>query len=146
MACDMDKMERVMLNLLSNAIKFTDDSGSIFVTIGEVENEITISIKDTGIGMQEDMLEKIFDRFGQVSPLLTRNHEGSGIGLSLVKSIVESHGGRISVKSEYGNGAEFIINMPIRLTQEKESTEDTDFRTKCSNVEKMKVELSDIYV
>jgi len=145
MACDMDKMERVMLNLLSNAIKFTNDNGHIFVTVGEQDDEITISVRDTGIGMEEDMLTKIFDRFRQVSPLLTRDHEGSGIGLSLVKSIIESHGGTISVKSEYGNGSEFIIKMPVRLLEEQESTEDRDFKTRCSNVEKMKVELSDIY-
>ena len=74
-ACDLDKMERVMLNLLSNAIKFTKPGGHIFVTVGEVEDGVSISVRDTGIGIKEEMLDLIFDRFRQVSPLLTRAHE-----------------------------------------------------------------------
>jgi len=73
---------------------------------------VAISVKDTGIGIQEDKLEMIFERFKQVDNLLTRKNEGSGIGLSLVKSLVELHGGKISVKSEYNRGSEFTVELP----------------------------------
>lgn len=147
MACDLDKVERVMLNLLSNAIKFTDQNGHIWVTIADQKDEIVISVKDTGIGIPDHMLDKTFDRFRQVSPLLTRTHEGSGIGLSLIKSIIEAHGGRISVKSEYGKGAEFIIHMPVKIVKEEEAAIDfkKDMEKDHSKIEKIKVELSDIY-
>jgi two-component system phosphate regulon sensor histidine kinase PhoR len=99
---DPIKMERVVLNLLSNAVKFTPQHGSIYVNIYESEYKVIISVKDTGIGIPKEMTDLIFERFVQVDKSLKKNQEGSGIGLSLVKSIVELHSGTISVKSEYG--------------------------------------------
>ncbi|PRX29479.1 PAS domain S-box-containing protein [Orenia metallireducens] len=145
-ACDLDKMERVLLNLLSNAIKFTDAGGFIYVNIYDRVDHILISIKDTGIGIPEDKLDEIFMRFKQVDESLSRNQEGSGIGLSLVKELVERHQGSISVKSEYGRGAEFIIKLPVRLIKEHDSSLKKDSHSlKPSIVERINIEFSDIY-
>lgn len=108
---DPSKMERVILNLLSNAIKFTPNGGDVFVNITFEEN-INISIKDTGIGMDSDKVKLIFERFKQVNNGYIKANEGSGIGLSLAKSIIEKHGGYIDVQSILGEGSEFTIVLP----------------------------------
>jgi signal transduction histidine kinase len=141
-AIDPDKMERVILNLLSNAIKFTNPYGKISVSIYDKEENIEISVKDTGVGIPEDKLNVIFERFGQVDKTIKRNKEGSGIGLSLVKSLVEHHEGQISVKSEFGRGSEFIITLPV-IVLDEEIKEEEIIRT--GNVERIHIEFSDIY-
>lgn len=89
-----------MLNLLSNAVKFTQEDGTIEVNIYSEAEYICISVKDNGIGIPAEQLDTIFERFTQVDEVLTRNTEGSGIGLSLVKGLAEAHGGKVLVKSE----------------------------------------------
>ncbi|AGF56222.1 PAS domain S-box-containing protein [Clostridium saccharoperbutylacetonicum] len=116
-ALDAEKMERIILNLLSNAVKFTPSGGNITVKVHENNNYIFIQIKDTGKGIPEDKLNSIFERFVQVDKPSTRNHEGSGIGLSIVKSLVEQHGGDISVESKEGIGTEFVIKIPCEVIQ-----------------------------
>jgi two-component system sensor histidine kinase ChiS len=118
-AYDEEKIERIILNLLSNAVKFTNKKGNIFVNIYDKDDFIEISIKDTGIGIPSDKLDYVFERFAQVDRSLRRRSEGSGIGLSLVKSLVELHGGKISVKSEVDKGTEFIIELPVRTVGEE---------------------------
>ncbi|GEA33970.1 ATP-binding protein [Clostridium diolis] len=146
-ACDLDKIERIILNILSNAIKFTKPGGNIFVNIFDGEEFITIVIEDTGIGIPEEKLNVIFDRFRQIDKSFTRNYEGSGIGLSLVKSLVEMQGGKITVESKYGTGTKFYIKLPVRLAGESNSKENIKlFNSNLSNhVEKINVEFSDIY-
>ncbi|MCB2298476.1 sensor histidine kinase [Clostridium tagluense] len=143
--CDVDMIERIMLNIISNAIKFTADSALINIYKGV--DTIVISVKDNGIGIEKENQSIIFERYKQVSKLFTRENEGSGIGLSLTKSLVEMHGGNISVKSEYGKGCEFIIELPVKYDTNEEciihnfnETEDKD-----KFIEKMNVEFSDIY-
>jgi len=111
--CDVDKVERILLNLLSNAIKFTDEGGRIAIFLNDGNTHITLTVEDTGVGIPQDKLEQIFTRFHQVDKTLSRNYEGSGIGLSLVKSMVEMHGGTISVISEQGKGSKFIVTLPV---------------------------------
>lgn len=142
MAIDLDKIERIILNLLSNSIKFTDKGGQISVSLIDKDNKIQISIKDSGVGIPKDKLNVIFERFGQVDKTLARNKEGSGIGLSLVKSIVDMHHGTIKVLSEFGNGSEFIIELPVRLVEEEQVS---DSRLYESKVEKINIEFADIY-
>jgi signal transduction histidine kinase len=143
-SCDSEKLERILLNLLSNAIKFTKSGGNIYVNLYDKGEYIVISVKDTGSGIPKNMVEKIFDNFVQVDNSLRRGAEGSGIGLSLVKSLVEMHGGNIEVKSELGVGSEFIVKLPAKinvnevLINEKSSLDD--------KVEKIKIEFSDIYM
>lgn len=140
-ACDADKIERIILNLISNSIKFTNPGGLIQVTIIDKKDNIVISVKDTGVGIPEDKMKIIFERFGQVDKTLKRNREGTGIGLSLVKSFVEMHGGSINIKSKVGEGSEFIIKLPA-VTLEKSANEEPIYE---SNIEKINIEFSDIY-
>jgi len=147
-AFDEEKMERIILNLLSNAVKFTSANGSIFVTIHDKGDFIEISIRDTGIGIPEDKLEFIFERFAQVDKSLTRKREGSGIGLSLVKSLVEIHGGTICAKSKLGQGSEFIVTLPVKTVDIIESEELIGIKEipKSKYEEKLQIEFSDIYL
>ncbi|QZY55188.1 Cache 3/Cache 2 fusion domain-containing protein [Crassaminicella profunda] len=145
MAFDEEKIERIMLNLISNAVKFTRPKDTIQINVYDKKDKIDISIKDTGIGIPEDKVEKIFERFKQVDPLLNRSHEGSGIGLSLVKSLVEMHNGSISVKSTYNKGTEFIVTLPVKFVPEENTPSQKDDFSKKTNVEKIKIEFSDIY-
>jgi len=145
MMFDLDKMERIILNLISNATKFTKPGDTIEVTIYDKDEFIILSVKDNGIGISNDNLEKIFERFKQVGPLLSRTHEGSGIGLSLVKSLVEMHDGEISVKSKYGEGTEFVIKLPTKVALQENVPESGNEFTEQINVEKIQIEFSDIY-
>ncbi|CAH2213041.1 ATP-binding protein [Tepidibacter aestuarii] len=142
--CDPDKIERILLNLLSNAIKFTRSGDKISVNIKQQGKEIIISLKDSGIGIKKENLDLIFERFRQVNKSLTRENEGSGIGLSLVKLLVEMHGGTIDVKSEYGKGSEFIVKLPVKLA--KDSKDNNPIKhIESDKVEKISIEFSDIY-
>ncbi|WAG69392.1 HAMP domain-containing sensor histidine kinase [Clostridium sp. CF011] len=141
-ACDPEKVERVVLNLISNAIKFSDEGDDIFINVNDKNEFVEISVKDTGVGIEDKYLDMIFDRFNQVDNSLSRNAEGTGIGLSLVKSIVELHGGSISVESEFGSGSTFTVKLPSK----KVLNEDTLYNSKMrSRNETVQVELSDAY-
>jgi PAS domain S-box-containing protein len=109
---DDEKYERILLNLLSNAIKFTPSGKSIVVKLRNVKGKVSIEVKDDGIGIPVDKLDMIFERFGQVDSSLSRQTEGAGIGLPLVKKLVEAFGGSISVKSKLGKGSIFNILLP----------------------------------
>jgi len=144
-SCDPEKIERVILNLLANSIKFTKPGGNITVNMYDKGENIIISIKDTGIGIPNDKLDIIFDRFRQVDRSLTRKQEGSGIGLSIVKSLVELHKGTVSVTSEYGKGSEFIIVFPV-IVQPKENDICGVFEAESQErIERIHIEFSDIY-
>lgn len=145
-ACDLEKIERIILNMLSNAIKFTAAGGSIFVNISDGKEYITISIEDTGIGIPEEKVNLIFDRFRQVDKSFTRNYEGSGIGLSLVKSLVEIQGGTIKVESKYGVGSKFFIKFPANVL--KHDSREENNKAVNDNIndfeQRIKIEFSDI--
>lgn len=139
-ACDSDKIERVILNILSNAIKFTDSGGCIFINIIERNDSILISIKDTGVGIPEEKINSIFDRFMQVDKTLRRNREGTGIGLSIVKSFVEMHHGKIEVYSKLNEGTNFIIHLPNKILEECDDSNNLFI----SNINTICTELSDL--
>ncbi len=143
--CDPDKIERIVLNLLSNSVKFTPEGGQVFVNIYDGEDGITLSVKDTGIGIPHEMEKLIFERFVQVDKTSTRVREGSGIGLSLAKSLVEMHGGHITVKSKLGEGSEFIAKIPAVQAKYRSSCEEYGFVNYSQNAEKISIEFSDIY-
>ncbi|MCY6371174.1 ATP-binding protein [Clostridium ganghwense] len=142
-ACDSEKMERIMLNLLSNAVKFTRESGEIKVNICEKDGQILISIKDNGIGIPENMQKSIYNRFTQVSETFVRENEGSGIGLSLVKSFVEMHGGKIMLESEIDKGCKFTIVLPLKVLDDH--TRDNVSLNEI-NMKKIEIEFSDVNV
>lgn len=141
-AFDPDNMERIILNLISNAIKFNKPGGIIEVFISCQDN-IEISVKDSGIGIPEDKIDKIFERFEQVKN--NSKIQGSGIGLNLVKSLVEMNNGSIKVKSDLEKGSRFSIVLPNTLVKDcsKHSYENSD----CINNEsQISVEFSDICI
>ncbi|NOW04551.1 sensor histidine kinase [Clostridium beijerinckii] len=142
MGFDYDMMERIMLNLISNALKYSHSNGHIYVDFIDKGTSVIIKVKDEGDGIPEDKLNFIFERFGQVDNTLSRKCEGTGIGLYLVKSFVEMHGGKISVASVEGQGSEFIIELPTELVENEEEEDKLLFKT---NVEKIEIEFSDIY-
>lgn len=144
-ACDPDKIERIMLNLLSNSLKFTEKGGNILVNMFDKGDKIIISVKDDGIGIPEDKQKTIFDRFIQVDKSLSRNREGSGIGLSIVKSLVEMHGGSINIISEQGQGTEFVIEIPNIQVEENEEEIAKESYFDSNKVERIEIEFSDIY-
>jgi signal transduction histidine kinase len=142
-ACDEDKLERILLNLLSNALKFTGDKGNIEVVLGVKEDKVFISVTDNGIGIPKDKQQVIFQRFRQVDKSFTRNREGSGIGLSIVKALVEMHKGSISLQSEYGKGSKFTVELPVILVQkEKVHSLNSQFENRIE--ERVKIEFSDL--
>jgi len=141
-ACDPEIIERILLNLLSNAIKFSDKGDEIFVDVKDKNEYVEISVKDNGIGIEEKNLSTIFDRFKQVDKSLSRNAEGTGIGLSLVKSIVELHGGKIYAQSIFGKGSKFIVTIPSRKVLKKDIIYSKKVR---DGKESIRVELSDVY-
>jgi len=141
-ACDPEIIDRIVLNLLSNAIKFSDKGDEILVDV-KVENEfVQISVKDNGIGIEKNNLHTIFDRFKQVDKSLSRNAEGTGIGLSLVKSIVELQGGSIYAESEFGQGSKFTVTLPAKKVIKESKLYDGKVK---SGDETIRVELSDVY-
>ncbi|MEJ8552711.1 sensor histidine kinase [Tepidibacter sp. Z1-5] len=143
-SCDADIIERVILNILSNSIKNTDKGGCIWVNIYDENECILIKIKDNGIGIPKDKIETIFDRFTQVDGSLKRKHEGSGVGLSLVKSLVEKHNGDIWVTSEVGVGTQTSIRLPDNNCNNNYEIEE-EYSYNNNLVEKINIEFSDIY-
>ena len=112
--CDKLDIERCIINLIGNAIKFTSEGGTITVSISELYKKVRISVKDTGVGIDEKYHNTIFDRFSQVYSESSEEFGGSGLGLTLTRNLINLHGGEISVVSEKGKGSEFIIILPIQ--------------------------------
>jgi signal transduction histidine kinase/DNA-binding response OmpR family regulator len=110
---DSDKIEKIFTNILSNSLKFTPQFGRIEVDVQNVEDYLTVRISDTGIGIPADKISRIFDRFYQVDGSHTTEQEGTGIGLSLTKELVELHKGTIEVESTEGKGTTFVIRIPL---------------------------------
>lgn len=108
---DVEKFDKVLYNLLSNAIKFTDAGGKIEVSLQTINEHCWIRVKDTGIGIRPDQLPHLFERFHQADGSASRSHEGSGLGLALVKELVELHGGEVTVESIYGKETVFTVKL-----------------------------------
>ncbi|MCR9101837.1 MAG: ATP-binding protein [bacterium] len=111
---DVQKLRQVMVNLLSNAIKFTNEEGEVMVSTRPVKDQLEITVTDNGVGIPADRLPYIFDRFYQVDDKATRAHEGTGIGLTVTKELVELMQGQITVASTVGEGTRFTILLPVR--------------------------------
>ncbi len=152
MACDPDMIERILLNLISNAFKFTDKNGKITVSLKQLDDSLSLTVKDTGIGIPQDTLSLIFERFKQVEDTYSRNQDGSGIGLSLVKAFVEAHGGTVTVESVASEGTAFHIRLPIYVLDKTETSgaglTDQDKALPAgtaSMISHINIEFSDIY-
>jgi PAS domain S-box-containing protein len=110
---DQRKIKQVVYNLLSNAMKFTPDGGKVGIRATRDSDEIRVAVWDTGPGIQEEDMHKLFQAFSQLETTLTKEHPGTGLGLNLSRKLVELHGGELSVESEFGSGAEFSFTIPL---------------------------------
>ena len=111
-AVDRGMWEKIVLNLVSNAFKFTRQ-GEISVSLREVDNVAELSVRDTGVGIPEEELPRLFERFHQVPYVSGRSLEGTGIGLALVQELVKLHGGSVRVESTLGQGSTFKVTVPL---------------------------------
>lgn len=110
---DRDKLARVLVNILSNALKYTPEGGRIEIRQTGDKGSVKVSVKDNGIGISAENLSHVFERFFRADKSRSRATGGTGIGLSIAKSLIEAHGGSIKVKSALGSGSEFIIVLPV---------------------------------
>jgi signal transduction histidine kinase len=106
-------LRRVLDNLLGNAIKFTPEGGTVTVRVWQEDDVVALEVRDTGIGIPEGQFERIFERFYQVDGSVRRRYGGVGLGLALVKELVELHGGQVRVESQVGEGSAFIVTLPV---------------------------------
>jgi len=150
-AIDIDKFEKIILNLLSNAIKFTGKGGKIEIRVEDADNRVFIHVKDSGIGIPKSKQKAIFSRYMQSKSPLSRDNEGTGIGLALVKHFVELHGGSINLISKVRYGSDFIVELPIvtcvaglrkKVSEESQSCQEDRLE---KIIKAINIELSDIY-
>jgi signal transduction histidine kinase/DNA-binding response OmpR family regulator len=127
---DIGKIKQILFNLLSNAIKFSSEHSVVTVDVVRIEDMAQISVTDTGIGISKEDQKKLFKTFVQIDAAASRQYEGTGLGLALVRQFAQLHGGKAWVESEPGKGSTFIFTIPIAG---KKSKEDTDKNTKNEN-------------
>ena len=126
---DPNRLQQVLWNLLSNAVKFTPAGGRISVVLERVNSHVEIVVEDSGIGIRAEFLPFVFDRFRQADSTITRRHKGLGLGLSIVRNLVEMHGGSVRVKSPGENqGSTFIVALPISHVRAEEPRAGTEAR------------------
>ncbi|MDJ0555835.1 MAG: response regulator [Microcoleaceae cyanobacterium MO_207.B10] len=113
---DVERFDKVIYNLLSNAMKFTPEGGTITISVESAGQHCLLKIQDTGIGISQEQIPFLFERFRQAEGSANRSYEGSGLGLSLVKELVELHGGQVTIESTYGQGATFKVWLPTGTT------------------------------
>ena len=121
---DQDKIEQILTNLLSNAVKYSPDGGKITIHAREVDDHVAVSVTDHGIGVPEDHLDKLFTRFHRVDSRDTRKQYGTGIGLYLVKHLVDAHRGEVTVESTMGQGSTFTFVLPKHLSLDDDDAEE----------------------
>lgn len=145
-SCDEDSIERIVLNLISNAIKYNEHGGLLYVNIEKAEDKVAIFFKDNGCGIDKDRVDTIFNRFERGDTTLYRKAEGSGIGLNLVKSMVEINNGNISIESEVGKGTTVRVELPVvKCDVEDYYKLQDEFTFENTLVPKVEIEFSDIY-
>ena len=141
---DPGRLQQVLWNLLTNAIKFTPKGGKIQVLAHRVASHLEISVTDTGEGIAPEFLSQLFERFSQADASTTRNHGGLGLGLSIVRHLVEMHGGTIRAESPgVGQGATFVVSLPILAVnsvdgESRDQIDEVNRRTLSSDATKLK--------
>lgn len=115
--CDLAEIEKCVVNILGNAAKFTPKGGKIYISIKKDDNNVSIAVEDTGIGIDKKDVDGIFDRFGQAYNKKSEEYGGSGIGLALTKQIIELHKGKLIVESEVGVGSKFTMVLPLKYNK-----------------------------
>ncbi|MFW9260775.1 response regulator [Nostoc sp. CALU 546] len=141
---DMEKFDKVVYNLLSNAMKFTPEGGTISVRLKSEHNRCILKVQDTGIGIVQEQIPHLFERFRQAEGSANRSYEGSGLGLALVKELVELHGGQVTVESVYGEGTTFslwLVTGNAHLPAQQVLETSTELNTSRASVELADLEL-----
>jgi len=128
---DQRKLKQIMFNLLTNAVKFTPAGGTVDVSAVRDGDFIEITVADTGMGIRKEDIPKLFQAFTQLESVYTKEYEGTGLGLALTKQLVELHGGRIWVKSEFGTGSRFTLTIPLTQAVTKSSPPDRLHVARC---------------
>lgn len=156
---DMEKFDKVVYNLLSNAMKFTPEGGTIGVKLRSQENYCILQVQDTGIGIVQEQIPHLFERFRQAEGSENRSYEGSGLGLALVKELVELHGGKVTVDSVYGEGTTFtlwlvtgnthlptqqVLETPVELNTSRASVELADLELIESTTENIEININNL--
>lgn len=119
--CDRGCLERVILNLLSNAYKNTEAGGVVYLSLFSKKEKVIITVRDTGKGINKEEVDKIFRPFYRIDNSFTREYEGCGLGLAIVRELVNLHEGKINVESIYGKGSEFTVDLPKKVGEKTES-------------------------
>jgi PAS domain S-box-containing protein len=119
---DAVRLEQIIVNLVGNAAKYTEDGGRISLSVEQQRDECTLRVRDTGIGIAPELLPRVFDLFTQATPSLDRSKGGLGIGLALVRRLVELHHGHVEVHSVLGEGSEFVVTLPAMLSPPSQRT------------------------
>ncbi|MGI6731812.1 MAG: ATP-binding protein [Anaerovoracaceae bacterium] len=150
MAIDREKYERVLLNLLSNAVKFTPNGGLVTIKLRQEEvgkkAMVSIKVSDNGVGIPADKQQHIFERFGQADSVLSRQAEGSGIGLHLTRMFVEMMGGNISIESKLGAGSTFTVKLPVKKVEDNNHSDTVIDEIADDRITKLaEIEFSDVY-
>ncbi|HYX18992.1 MAG TPA: response regulator [Nostoc sp.] len=141
---DMEKFDKVVYNLLSNAMKFTPEGGTISVRLKSERDRCILQVQDTGIGIVKEQIPHLFERFRQAEGSANRSYEGSGLGLALVKELVELHGGKVTVESVYGQGTTFslwLVSGNAHLPTQQVLETPTELNTSRASVELADLEL-----
>ncbi len=138
---DTDEMERVLLNLISNAIKYSKANGKINIYINEKQGRAYVCVEDTGVGIPEEKIKSIFERFKRVETGFSRTQEGSGLGLAIVKTIIDAHQGVINISSKENEGTLVSFNLPI---YQGHKNKPLDIRSKIVLKRKIEVEFADL--
>jgi signal transduction histidine kinase len=124
-SADPDRLQQIIWNLLSNAIKFTPAGGRIQIRVERVKSHVEIVVSDTGIGIKPEFVPYVFERFRQADATATRAYGGLGLGLAIVRHLVELHGGQVHAASAgEGQGATFTVTLPLLAVHQRESAED----------------------
>ncbi|MBE6062484.1 MAG: HAMP domain-containing histidine kinase [Clostridium butyricum] len=147
MAVDIEAIDRIIVNLISNAVKFSPKGSCIYINVLKSDNNITMSVKDQGMGIPIEEQKDIFNRFVQSSKNNKTEHTGSGIGLDLVKRLVQAHNGTIKLESKENCGSEFRVKLPVTvLDVNNVDKKKNNYLHVQNKVEVLEVEFSDIYL
>jgi signal transduction histidine kinase len=114
---DIRKLKQIVYNLLSNAVKFTPDGGTIILAAHQVDDMLEIAVTDTGIGIAFEDQKKLFESFTQIDSVVSRQYQGTGLGLIIIKHLTELHSGSVGLESEVGKGARFWVRIPLRIPE-----------------------------
>ena len=108
---DADDIEIIFNNLISNAVKYNKENGTVIISLTQNANEYKISVKDTGIGMEQEDVDKLFHEFTRIRNEKTKHISGSGLGLSILEKMVRKYNGKVEVNSVWGEGSEFVVSI-----------------------------------